>query len=208
MGITLAQLEIYSKIDYRVQLLKERLGVDSYEGFVKALYRDLDWCVEKVQNEKKYLQPDNNGEDRISAFIRNSLEGLMYYADAKFVAGGNTDLTIKSFNGQFQWIGEAKLVDSVNNSHIWGGFLQLAKRYTNGDETNGGILIYIFASDAKSLMRKYKEYTTTKKGYNFTYEDCKTRLAGGFYSTHKHHSSGLDFKTRHIPVILHYNPEK
>jgi len=208
MGISLAELEKYSEIDPRVQFLSESLGVNNYEEFVKALYNCIDWCVTQIQNEKKYLQPDRNGEDRVTSFLRNSLKGFMYTADAKFMGGGNTDLTISSFNKKYQWIGEAKLVNCADTTHIWDGFLQLVTRYSNGDEMHGGILIYIYASDAKSIMEKYKEFTKTKAEYNFVYEDCKTRLAGGFYSTHKHHSSGLDFKTRHIPVILHYDPKK
>lgn len=208
MGISLAELEGYTKVDYRVQLFTERMGVDCYEDFVRALYRDLDWCVTIIQNEKKYCQPDKTGEDNISSRLRNALELMLYAADAKFMVGGNTDLTVKSFNGQYQWIGEAKLVDRVNNTHIWGGFLQLVTRYTSGDEPHGGILIYIFAPDATSIMNKYQEFTTTKSEYKFLYEDCLTRRAGGFYTTHKHCSSGSDFKTRHIPVILHYEPEK
>lgn len=208
MGLSLETIETYSASHYQIKLLSDRLNVESYDDFVAALYNDIDWCITNVQSKAKYLQPDSNGEDRVSAYIQGVLSGMLYSTKAEFVTGGNTDLTIGTLDNKFQWIGEAKLVSGVDNTHIWGGFLQLATRYTSGDETNGGLLIYIYAPDAKSIMEKYKEYTKGKEGYNFTYEDCLTRKAGGFYTTHKHVSSGLDFKTRHIPVILHYAPEK
>lgn len=208
MGLSIEKFEIYAECNNNVKLLYERLNIESYEDFVIALYNDLDYCVTEVQNKAKLLQPDINGEDRVSAYFQGMLKGMLYNASAVFVAGGNTDLTVKSLNNEYTWIGEAKLIKGVNNTHVWDGFLQLVKRYTSGDDPNGGLLIYIYAPDAKAIMNKYKEFTSSESGYHFKYENCPTRKAGGFYTIHKHHASGFDFKTRHIPVILHYDPEK
>lgn len=208
MRLSLDKLDYYAEINYEVKLFNDRLKVENYDDFVNALYNDIDWCIKEVQSKAKFLQPDQNGEDRVSAFLQGVLKGMLYSAHAEFVTGGNTDLTIKSLNNEFLWIGEAKLVSSVDNTHIWGGFLQLVTRYTSGDNPNGGLLIYIYTPDANSIMDKYKDFTVSKTEYEFRYEDCPTRKTGGFYTVHRHHASGLDFKTRHIPVILHYDPQK
>ncbi len=208
MGITLAEIETFSKIDFRVEIFLDNMNIDTYENFIQTLYKAIDYCVVLLQDKRIFLQPDAKGEDRVSADLRDSLSWCLFTADAKFVGGGNTDLTITSFNKKFKWIGEAKLVHGVNNLHIWDGFLQLVTRYASGDEPQGGVLVYIFAQNAKHIMDSYRTYTQEKAEYSFIYEDCKSRLAGGFYTTHKHVSSGLDFKTRYIPVILHHAPLK
>ena len=208
MGISLDSLNELSAGNYKIRLLKNRLGINNYDDFLSALYDDLDFCIKGIQDKKKFLQPDKNGEDRVTAFLQGELNAMLYTSDSKFVSGGNTDLTISSFCGEYRWIGEAKRVDGIDNTHIWGGFLQLAERYTDGDEPYSGILVYIFAKGAKSIMDSYRTYSSERKEYEFTYQDCSTRKAGGFYSTHKHTTSELDFTTRYIPVLLHYDPVK
>ncbi|WP_148230107.1 hypothetical protein [Marivirga tractuosa] len=207
-SITLKEFNSLASTDYRLRLQHERMTVENYDDFVSALYNDLDWCINEVQKKAEYLQPDVNGEDRVSSYLQVALNAMFYSAEAKFVKGGNTDLTISSLNNQYKWIGEAKLVQGVNNRHVWGGFLQLVERYTSGEDPNGGILLYIYCPDAKSIMESYREYTMTKNEYHFLYENCKKKKIGTFYTIHKHTSSGENFKTRYIPVILHNSPKK
>ncbi len=206
--MNLGELENMAKYDQEVKLLFNRINISSYDDFVSCVNADLDHCVVMLQDKAKYLQPGKNGEDQVSATLALILEGMLYSVSSCFMKGGNTDLTIKARNFSYTWIGEAKLVTGVNNPHLWGGFEQLTTRYTSGDFNNGGLLVYIFSKDALGIMESFKAYTEQKNDYNFKYKNCQTRKAGGFYTTHVHAASGLDFKTRYIPVILNHEPLK
>lgn len=208
MSISLKELSNFRKVDPRVDSLVRRLAVNSYDDFIIALHNDIYLCISDIEVNAKFYNSDKVGEDRISSTIRTMLNERFYTAEAKFVRGGNTDLTVVSFDKKYRWIGEAKLVNGTANKHIWGGFLQLVTRYTSGVEPIGGILIYIFASDAKDIMEKYKNFVIKQTNYSFTIEDCNDRGLSEFCTIHRHCASGKNFRTKYFPVVMYSKPAK
>ena len=50
-----------------------------------------------------------------------------------------------------------------------------------------------------------KNHLLSKELLDYTYEACENRES--FFSTHKHEGSGRDFRIKHMPVILYFQPQ-
>ena len=179
-----------------------RFLVTDYNQFIELLYKDIDDIIYQIQENPELRQKD--GEDRLTIDIRDQLRRLGYDAshDTKF--GGHADLLVKK--GNFTWIGEAKIHSSYN--YLWEGFLQLTTRYSTGDsnQRDGGIFIYIRQKNVSAIIEKWKNHMLSKELPDFNSEACENRELS-FFSTHKHESSGQDFRIKHIPVILYFQPQ-
>ena len=122
--------------------------------------------------------------------------------------GGHADICVKKNN--YIWIGEAKKHSSY--PLILKGFQQLCTRYSNGgsNRKEGALIIYIFSKDAKNVMHRLKQHLLDSNDYKDNIEidekiDSYRELC--FYSKHKHSASGLDFRVKHIPVLLNFDPQ-
>jgi len=179
-----------------------RFLVTDYNQFIELLYKDIDDIIYQIQENPELRQKD--GEDRLTIDIRDQLRRLGYDAahDSKF--GGHADLLVKK--GNFTWIGEAKIHSSYN--YLWEGFLQLTTRYSTGDsnQRDGGIFIYIRQKNVSAIIEKWKNHLLSKELPDFNSEACENREIS-FFSTHKHEGSGQDFRIKHIPVILYFQPQ-
>jgi hypothetical protein len=129
---------------------------------------------------------------------------LGYNADHDLKHRGHVDLIVRRDN--LKWIGEAKKYS--DNNYLWQGFQQLVTRYTTGDfnQNHGGLLIYIFDEDAKSIMEKWQTYLRNKNLSDYSDRVCEPRNSS-FISSHKHEVSGYSFYVKHIPVLLHHAPK-
>lgn len=176
--------------------------LESSGDFIGQLYKDLDRVIYQIERNPELRQQD--GEDRLTIEIVGSLRSSGYSANHDCKIGGHVDLTVEK--NDFIWLGEAKKYK--DNNCLWEGFLQLTTRYSigNDNQSSGGLLIYIFDEDAKSVMEKWQIYLSSKNLPDYSYKPCKLNSLA-FISSHKHQRSGLPFHIKHIPVLLHFSPQ-
>jgi hypothetical protein len=180
-----------------------RVLVSTYDEFIERLYRDLDSIISFLQKDPGVRK--NDSEDRLTVEIVGLLCQSGYNAEHDAKIGGHTDLSVRK--NDFLWIGEAKI--HSNYDYLWEGFLQLSTRYSTGDtnQKNGGLIIYIRGSNAKSVMDNWRIWLSRKEEIE-EYNSCDCELRElVFLSTHKHERSGLPFHVRHMPVLLHFDPK-
>jgi hypothetical protein len=179
-----------------------RVLAETYDKFIQVLYKDIDKIIYQLQENSELLQSDT--EDRLTLSILHGLRCMGYSASHEQKIGGHVDLAVKK--GNFTWIGEAKIHSDYE--YLWQGFQQLTTRYSTGDDnqSDGGLLIYIRTRNAKQVVQKWQEHLTTKSLPGYSIQPCKIRNLG-FFSIHTHQRSGCDFKVRHMPVILYFNPQ-
>jgi hypothetical protein len=67
------------------------------------------------------------------------------------------------------------------------------------------LLIYIRNIDAKSVMDKWEKHLE-KNINDIKITPCPNNSLS-FYSTHNHQRTGLEFKVRHIPLVLSFKPQ-
>jgi hypothetical protein len=184
-------------------LMARRSTVNSYNDFVDLLYDDIDRIFAQMARSAKIMQGDS--EDRITTELISNLRSLSYIAKHDAMAGGHVDVDVE-LNG-FTWLGEAKFDNGA--AYLEQGFLQLTTRYTSGDSNHdcGGLLVYIKQPNALSVMTKWRELLSGSKYVTeIKIEDChKNRLA--FRSEHTHRTTGLPYRVRHIPLLLHFDPQ-
>ncbi len=169
---------------------------------LETFYKDLDQIIYQIQENPELRQGEK--EDRLTIEILGQMKILGYQAEHEAKVGGHADIIVRK--DTWLWLGEAKIFKG--NSYLWEGFRQLTTRYSTGDinQDNGGLLIYIFKEDAKSIMQKWQNYLTDKNLTEYSCKSCKDKDLS-FISSHKHDSSGRKFHVKHIPVILHHSPQ-
>lgn len=191
---------------YGIEQLNKTMEITapvSQEIFISRLYKEIDKIVDGIERNPKIRAKDK--EDRLSEEIVTALNSAGYNASHDKYNRGHADICVEVKT--FKWIGEAKIHTSYH--WLYKGFQQLHTRYTTGRECDVGILIYIRNVNANSVMTEWRgrlENQYKKKSRSIDFENCQSR-AVTFYSTHAHKSSGLLIKTRHMGVVLNYEPE-
>lgn len=178
--------------------------VKTYEDFINVLYDDLDLSVGMLEDYRHKLQRDD--EDRLTIQIATNLRQKGYDVEHDTQIGGHADLLVKHKN--FRWIGEAKIYGSYAN--LKQGFKQLVTRYTTANECSnqGGMIIYIYKSNASAIMNNWRNKITDKDvGVKKIRVMSCQRKKIAFVSSHLHAVSGLQYQTRHIPVMLYFAPQ-
>lgn len=170
----------------------------TYQEFIEQLYADIDESIYELQASRELRQ--NDSEDRISLDILVGLRRYGYNATHDSKTGGHVDLSVRM--GRHSWIGEAK-----KDGNFHEGFLQLTSRYVqasgNYAHDHGGLLFYMVkTADALGKLSTWRTQLTSD-GYTCT--DCGTNKLA-FYSTHKLHGSGTNFKVRSMAVSLYHHP--
>ena len=186
-----------------IENFPNRVLAESYETFISILYDDIDKIVTRMEENPELLK--NDSEDRLTIDIVNQLRAMGYDASHETKIGGHADLVVKKLIKNWIWIGEAK----IHKDYAWllKGFNQLTTRYSTGNDNNcqGSLLIYIRNIDAKNVMDTWKKHLE-KNINDIKITPCpNNRLS--FYSTHNHQRTGLEFKVRHIPLVLCFNPQ-
>jgi hypothetical protein len=177
----------------------------TYDKFISKLYQDLENIICQLEQNKKIRA--NDKEDRLTAEILTSLSTCGYDATHdSFHGGGHSDLLVKVNN--FTWLGEAKIHEGYD--YLIKGFNQLTTRYATGTDfcSQGSLIVYCRTKDAVSVVEKWKNRLKSDYGDSCICTDqCNYRPSFSFYSTHKHESSGIDYKIKHIFVVLYYDPK-
>jgi hypothetical protein len=179
-----------------------RVLANTYDEFVEIFYADIDRIISQIQENPELRH--NDSEDRLTIEIKGLLCCLGYNASHDSKIGGHADLVVRKNN--FIWIGEAKIHSSYD--YLWQGFQQLSTRYSIGDsnQRDGGILIYIRSKNTESILQKWRAHLLSKNLAGYACSPCQMRPIS-FFSVHTHERSGREFKVRHMPVILHFDPK-
>ena len=171
---TLLPSEVGEQASWAIESIQSRCGFYNYEicqyvqdvnklenssDFIGQLYKDLDRVINQIERNPELRQQD--GEDRLTIEIVGSLRSSGYNANHDCKTGGHVDLTVEQ--NDLIWLGEAKIYK--DNNYLWEGFQQLATRYSTGDtnQNSGGLLIYIFNEDAKSVMERWQSHQPPAK---------------------------------------------
>lgn len=176
-----------------------------------ALIRDHAARVSLIERALKLIasefaktrsQRQDRSEDELTTDLVFSLKGMGMAASHDTDVNGHCDVTIEA-RDDFLWLGEAK----IHSSYDWllKGFRQLHTRYSTGlpGQNCGGMLIYFYNKDVKTIMDKWKSYLQSEEpSVNITTIDALT-----FDSEQTHQSSGLPYRARHVPFVLYYSPK-
>jgi hypothetical protein len=201
--LSLKELQELEKHMPELANFPSRLLVKNYAEFIKVLYEDIDRIIFEMQEDPGLYKSDKQ-EDRLTVEIKRQLSQMGYNASHDTKVGGHVDLVVRK--AEYLWLGEAKVHSSYE--YLWQGFQQLTTRYSTGDcnQKDGGLLIYIFANNSKTIMQKWQEYLLYKNLPNYSFEVCKIRPLA-FFSSHKHEKSGESFRVKHMPIMLYFEPQ-
>ena len=204
---TLGELErqatkIPQRLWVRIGLLDTK--PNPYAEFVDIIEDALDWIAQDMAQNPKVKQ--DAGEDQITDEIVRLLKFLTLEASHSTVVGGHCDIVIYGRDAML-WLGEAKSVESANDSYLYKGFEQLNSRYSTGapDQECGGMIIYCFARRADRVMESWRKYLGSQiKGIRIA-ECAKNPLE--FRSTNVSERTGRDFKVRHLAISFYFDPK-
>jgi hypothetical protein len=140
-------------------------------------------------------------EDALSSFVTHGLNCLRLTAKGEKI-NGNTDITV-SYD-DFIWLAEAKLGDDVNK--IYGGYLQLTKRYATGipNQSSGGMLLYCTNQSSKAVLAGWRAALDAQVPHS------NSRLFNNitFRSSDRSEATELDLEIMHYAFPLWHNPQE
>ncbi|WP_276641346.1 hypothetical protein [Siccibacter turicensis] len=202
-SLSFQNLEAMALVDENSARFLRRLKCNSYDSFIEMLYIDLEAVIKLLEQAAALRQ--NDGEDRLSSEIINILFGFGYQSSHDSFINGHSDIVV--MYKKYTWIGEAKIHKDYN--YLLEGFKQLCTRYSSGseDDNQGALIFYVKGNNALDVVKKWKTHLQKEKFEDLTFSDCTSRKSLSFFSTHKHDKSGLDYKVRHLAIILGFNPQ-
>lgn len=170
---------------------------------VHLVHRAIDWVSQEMGKTPKERQ--STSEDSLTNEVVLALTAMNFEASHDTSVGGHCDIVIKGPDN-FLWLGEAKIATSYQ--WILDGFQQLDTRYATGiaGQDAGGLIIYTFQGNTKDMMDRWK--TELEGARSDVSTECCPLSPLAFRSTHVHNRSGLEFRVRHMPVSLFWNPAK
>lgn len=132
-------LETYGQRELVEQLI--RLQPANYEDFVGQLHRDLLYVVGEIEGDAKDFQ--SASEDELNREIVRLMRCRFYNASHDHDEGGHVDIHIRSRDGRYSWLAEAKLDNGP--AYLTAGVHQLSERYARGTphHNHGGFIVYI-----------------------------------------------------------------
>ena len=211
-------ISCWDKLDGPARLAVKRSIAQTYEQWMTILYTEIDKIVVDIQDSAQHRKAENSTEDSLTNAIVLPLNRAGFDVGHETNTRGHPDIRVTSQKG-YKWLGEAKIY-SGGYFNIWKGFLQLTTRYSNGNanETHGGLIIYIYHSNAEKIMNEWRDRLSktpknkTRKrlghiGDGLDLSECWLRKGLAFFSKHNHNVSGLPYSVRHFPVLLHYDPK-
>lgn len=200
--ITLKELlEIFG--DSPSELIKLKyMKAETHRERVDAVDAAIDWVVAELAKSARHNL--HASEDSLTLQIVISLKAMGFQASHDTDVGGHCDIVIEG-RDNFLWLAEAK----VHGSYPWlmKGFRQLTSRYSTGltGQNAGGLIIYSRRSRIDRMMKTWaKHLRDNERG--ITVAPCpRTSLA--FISKQIHVRTGDEFKIRHVPVSLYFDPK-
>lgn len=189
----------------------ERLSATKkgYTYWVDEIYKDLEYIFHKYFSTTSSFRL-NDKEDRYNTEIVNTLSGWGYCAGHDTWNDGHPDIVVENKQYGYKWIAESKKHSSYNENLK--GFNQICTRYSNGysKECHGAvIIIMINSTNPLSVMQKWKQ--TLDDDQKYQKRHLRSWVCDDdplcFWSEHKHHATNLDYKIKHLPLIIHFDPK-
>ncbi|WP_156444497.1 hypothetical protein [Burkholderia sp. MSMB1826] len=203
-SMSLADIQKFGAIRPDWALFAERLLVKSYGDFVRVLYKDIDQCIAKIEEDPGVRADD--GEDRLTAELIGMLCSRTYDASHDEKIGGHSDIVIRHLNG-YIWVGEAKI--HKDYAYAEKGFNQLTTRYCPGtpNADEGALILYVRGANCSGVLAKWRERLQGLKLPAYEEAECSSRAELAFFSTHTHEGSGRPVRVRHIVVKQYFDPK-
>jgi hypothetical protein len=184
----------------------QKLGTHTYEVFADCVEKAIAWSILQLGQNPKESQ--NRSENSLTAEIVGHLRNMGFTTEFDGTVGGHCDIIVK-FGTLYQWLGEAKIYSSYK--WLLKGYLQLVTRYSTGQENEdrGGMVIYFKTKDLPGTMLNWAKALSAYKGKSR--KDITTVSATppacAFLSTQPHKRTERDYRVKHFPVALHWDPE-
>lgn len=149
-------LDTYGQAELVEQL--RRLQPADYEDFVSQLHEDLLFVIGLIEGDAKDFH--NADEDQLNREIVRLMRSRFHNASHDNDEGGHVDIHIRSRDGRFSWLAEAK----IDNGHAYltAGLHQLSNRYARGtpDNNHGGFIIYIQRARCTERFASWRSHFT------------------------------------------------
>jgi len=201
-GITLKELlEIFG--DSPSDLIKLKyVKADTHRARVDAVDAAIDWAVSELTKTARHnLQAS---EDSLTLQIVINLKAMGFQASHDTDVGGHCDIVIEG-RDNFLWLAEAK----IHGNYPWllKGFRQLTSRYSTGlaGQNDGGLIIYSRRARIDRMMQAWSKHLRDKER-GISLAPCP-RAPLAFVSMQTHVRTGDQFKIRHVPVSLYFDPK-
>ena len=180
-----------------------RLAPSSYIEFISTLYDDLDQLIGLVEADAKDFQ--NASEDELNRELVRLLSARFYAASHDHDEGGHVDVRVRSRDGRFSWLAEAKLDNGP--AYLSKGIDQLTERYVRGTSGHncGGFLVYVQRARCAERFATWRTHISKSAGEfeELAIEDCSTRQGLAFYTEFVLPRMGVGapkYRIRHIAV--------
>lgn len=168
----------------QVELLAQlrRLAPSSYDEFISTLYDDLDQLIGLIEADSKDFQYAS--EDELNRELVRLLNARFYAASHDHDEGGHVDVRVRSRDGKFSWLAEAKLDNGP--AYLAKGVDQLTERYVRGTPGHhcGGFLVYVQKTRCAERFATWQAYISASSGKyeELVLEGCTARQGLAFYS--------------------------
>lgn len=175
-----------------------------YDDFIDALYTDLEELIGLMEADAKdFIE---SGEDVLNRELVRLLRARAYTASHDHDEGGHVDVHVRSGDGRFSWLAEAKL--DHGPAYLLKGVNQLTERYARGTPGHncGALLIYVQMPRISERMTSWRSEFAAAHGFDPTsLHDCARRPGLAFYSDIVLPRIGADapaYRVRHIGISL------
>jgi hypothetical protein len=207
LKMTLADLKDHEALNPQIPQFAHRMTAQTYSDFIDTVYVELETFMRDLEQDRNYLQEAS--EDLLNSSVARHFRALGYTADFDKNKGGHADITVQF--ADYEWIGEGKIVRSVNNSYLTKGYEQLIYRYGLGKPKANqvAVLIYSFGPDTPKVLGKWAEHLSQANAANAGYaEGIYSPLANkGFAIECEHfHVGGGKLFIRSVGFQLYWNP--
>ena len=136
----------------------KRLHPESYDEFVATLHKDLIYVVGLIEADSKDFH--DALEDELNREIVRLLNARFYIAGHDTDENGHVDVHVRSRDGRFSWLAEAKIDKGV--AYLTAGVHQLSDRYARGTPEShcGGFLVYIQKSRCAERFKGWRDHVS------------------------------------------------
>lgn len=194
-------LDTYGQPELIEQL--RRLQPADYDDFVDQLQKDLLYVIDLIEGDAKDFH--DASEDELNREVVRLLRARSYTASHDHDEGGHVDVHVRSRDGRFSWLAEAKLDNGP--AYLTSGVHQLSNRYARGtqDHNHGALIVYIQkdrCTERFATWRKhFSQLTADFEGLEVA--DCAFRQTLAFksrYVLQRMGAAGPKYQVLHIAV--------
>lgn len=176
-----------------------------YGDFIDALYTDLEELIGLMEGDAKDFM--GSDEDVLNRELVRLLKAKCYTASHDHDEGGHVDVHVRSGDGRFSWLAEAKI--DRGPAYLLKGVDQLTDRYARGTPGHncGALLIYIQQEKISERIATWRSKFADAHGCDVkSLPDCTLRPGLAFYSDIVLPRIGANapaYRIRHIGISLY-----